>query len=148
MNLVTSLQQYNNNNLFFCEPIKNNIMSEGCFIRILYSSDIVTLNGIYIMIDLFNINCEKYYNKYKCLFNIETHKETIERLKILEEDILKKYKSTKIPSFKIYEQVKSGYIKVFSEANNQHNNSFLLKISGIWENQYNYGLTYKFIKLN
>jgi len=148
MNLVTSLEQYNNNNLFFCEPIKNNIMSEGNFIRILYSTNNVTLNGVYIFINLFNVICEKYYNKYKCLFNIETHKTIIDSLKIVEEEILKKYKTTKIPSFKIYEQVRCGYIKVFSDVNNQQNNNFVLKISGIWETQYNYGLTYKFIKVN
>ena len=148
MNLVTSLEQYNNNNLFFCEPIKNNIISEGNFIRILYSTNTVTLNGVYIFINLFNIICEKYYNKYKCLFNIETHKPIIDGLKIVEEEILKKYKTTKIPLFKIYEQVRSGYIKVFSDVNNQQNNNFVLKISGIWETQYNYGLTYKFIKVN
>jgi hypothetical protein len=148
MNLVTSLEQYNNNNLFFCEPIKNNIMSEGNFIRILYSTNNVTLNGVYIFINLFNTICEKYYNKYKCLFNIETHKTIIDSLKIVEEEILKKYKTTKIPSFKIYEQVRCGYIKVFSDVNNQQNNNFVLKISGIWETQYNYGLTYKFIKVN
>ena len=37
MNLVKSIQQYNDNNLFLCEPIKNNIMNEGIFIRILYN---------------------------------------------------------------------------------------------------------------
>lgn len=148
MNLVSTIEQYNNNNLFFCEPIKNNIMSEGNFIRILYSTDFVTLNGVYIFINLQDILCEKYYNKYKCVFNISNHKEIIDNLKIIEEEMLKKYRTTKTPSYKIFEQIKSGYIKVFSDVTNRQNNSFILKISGIWETQNNYGLTYKFIKIN
>lgn len=146
MNLVNTIEKYNNNNLFFCEPIKNNIMTDGNFIRILYSTNMVTLNGVYILINLTDTICEKYYNKYKCTFNIINHKELIDKIKSIEEEILKKYKTTKTPSYKIYEQIKSGYIKVFTDTTNLHKNAFILKISGIWETQNNYGLTYKFIK--
>ena len=55
-------------------------------------------------------------------------------------------KTNKIPLFKIYEQFSSGYIKIFSDFENKAKYSFILKISGIWETQINYGLTYKFIK--
>lgn len=148
MNLVKTIEQYNHNNLIFCEPIKNNIMNDGNFIRILYSTNLMTLNGIYLFINLSDISCDKYYNKYKCSFNISNHKELIDNLKLIEEDILKKYKTNKIPSFKIYEQIKSGYIKIFSDTGNKSNCSFILKISGIWETQHNFGLTYKFFKVN
>jgi hypothetical protein len=148
MNLVKKIEQYNNNFLFFCEPIKNNVMNEGNFIRILYSSDIMVLNGIYLLINLTDITCEKYYNKYKCNFNISNHKEIIESLKFIEEEILKKYKTCKIPSYKIFEQIKAGHIKLFNDIGNIVSASFILKISGIWETQTNYGLTYKFVKAN
>jgi len=146
MNLVKKIEQYNNDFLFFCEPIKNNVMNEGNFIRILYSSDIMVLNGIYLLVNLNDITCEKYYNKYKCNFNISNHKEIIDKLKIIEEEILKKYKSNKTPSHKIYEQLKAGHIKLFNDVGNLSSCSFILKISGIWETQTNYGLTYKFVK--
>jgi len=148
MNLVKKIEQYNSDFLFFCEPIKNNVMNEGNFIRILYSSDLMVLNGIYLLINLTDISCEKYYNKYKCNFNISNHKEIIECLKIIEEEILKKYKTNKIPSHKIFEQLKAGHIKLFSDIGNITSGSFILKISGIWETQTNYGLTYKFFKTN
>jgi hypothetical protein len=146
MNLVKKIEQFNNDFLFFCEPIKNNVMNEGNFIRILYSSDIMILNGIYLLINLTDITCEKYYNKYKCNFNISNHKEIIESLRIIEEEILKRYKTDKIHSYKIFEQLKSGHIKLFNDVGNLISSSFILKISGIWETQTNYGLTYKFIK--
>ena len=148
MNLVKLIEQYNNNNIFFCEPIKNNIMNNGNFIRILYSTPNMMLNGVYLLINLYDVFCEKYYNKYKCSFNILNHKDILDNIKFIEEEILKKYKSNKIPSFKIYEQIKSGYIKIFSDIGNKQHCSFILKISGIWETQQNFGLTYKFIKVN
>jgi len=149
MNIVKRIDQYDENCLFFCEPIKNNIMNDGNFIRLLYSTNHFTLNGIYLMIHLSDITCEKYYLKYKCTFNVLMHKEMIDHLKIIEEDILKKCDiKEKIPQYKIYEQLKNGNIKIFSDVTNKSSAYFILKISGIWETQVNYGLTYKFIKIN
>lgn len=148
MNLVKTFDQYHENNVVFCEPIKNSVMNDGNFIRILYSTNIMTLNGIYLFVNLFDITCEKYYNKFKCSFNISNHKELIDKLKVIEEDILQKYNSSKIPLYKIYEQIKCGYIKIFTDVENKSNTAFVLKISGIWETQNNYGLTYKFFKLH
>jgi hypothetical protein len=148
MYIVKTITQYDDNNLFFCEPIKNNIIHDGNFIRILYSNQNIAFNGIYLLVELNDIVCEKYYNKYKCSFNILNHKDMIDNLKSIEEEILKKYKSTKVPSYKIYEQIKNGYIKIFSDIGNKQSCSFILKISGIWETQQNFGLTYKFIKIN
>ena len=151
MNIVLNLHQFNDQFVYFCEPIKNNIMSDSNFIRILYSTNNVILNGIYLLITLNDIVCEKYYNKYKCIFNINTleHKEIIEQFKTIEENILKIINiPNKIPQFKIYEQFKNGYIKLFQTIQNKGNQKFILKISGIWETAYNYGLTYKFIKID
>jgi hypothetical protein len=149
MNIVKRIDQYDENNVLFCEPIKNNVINDGHFIRILYSTPHFTLNGIYFLITLYDIICEKYYLKYKCSFNINTHKDIIDNLKTIEEDILKKYEiKNKIPQFKIYEQIKNGNIKIFIDISNKSISNFILKISGIWETQFNYGLTYKFIKIN
>lgn len=151
MNLVQKLEQYHHEHVFFCEPIKNNIMNEGTFIRILYSSDIMSLNGIYLLANFNHITCEKYYNKYKYNFNPLNHKEMIETIKHIEETILKKYQTDKLACYKIYEQLTGGCIKLFDNVKTfEHNNSvsFILKISGIWETHTNYGLTYKFILIN
>ena len=148
MLLVKKLEQYDNKSLFFCEPIKNNIMSDGVFSRVLYSTPYTLFNGIYLLVNLKDVSCEKFYNKYKCNFNILNHKDIIDNLKIIEEELLKKYNMNKIPSYKIYEQMKTGYIKLFTDVGNRSQCSFILKISGIWETQYNYGLTYKFLKVN
>jgi len=148
MNLVKSIEQYDDKNIFFCEPIKNNIMCDGNFIRILYSTKYFILNGIYLLINLHDITSEKFYSKYKCNFNISNHKDIIDNLKQIEEEILKKYNTNKVATYKIYEQIKSGYIKIFTDVGNKSYSTFILKISGIWETPHNYGLTYKFLKVN
>ena len=141
------MNQYDENSLFFCEPIKNNIIDDSYFIRILYSTHNVVLNGIYLLITLNNITCEKYYNKYRCCFNPNNHKDVIDNIKKIEENILNKYDNKKIPNFKISEQLKNGNIKLFNLINTS-DSSFIVKISGIWETNCNYGLTYKFITAN
>ena len=147
MNLVKNMNQYDENNIFFCEPIKNNIMNDGTFIRILYSTHNILLNGIYLLIALNDITCEKYYNKYRCNFNPSNHKDIIDNIKIIEENILKKIEIKKTPQLKISEQLRNGNIKLFNMIE-QQDSSFIVKISGVWETQYNYGLTYKFIKVS
>ena len=148
MNIVKTLDQYDDNCVYFCEPIKNNIMNEGYFIRIIYSTPIFILNGIYLSITMNHVTIEKYYNKFKCCFDVNDYKDMIGTLQTLENNIIKKVNIRgKIPQYKIYEQLKNGHIKIFSENIDKINNTFLLKIAGVWETDMYYGLTYKFIKL-
>lgn len=149
MNIIKQINQFNIDNVYFCDPIKNNIVTDGTFIRILYSNNLFMLNGIYLLIPFQNLNIEKYYNKFRCNFDISNHRDLIDNLKLIEEQILQKnIIKNKIPIFKIYEHIKNGNIKIFSENMDTINNLFLLKISGIWETDINYGVTYKFINLN
>ena len=149
MNIVKTIDQYNENYVYFCEPIKNNIMNEGNFIRILYSTPLFVLNGIYVSVNIGHLAIEKYYNKFKCTVDTNQHKEIVDKLRVVEEGILKKVNiNGKLPQHKIYEQLKNGNIKVFSETFEKINNTFLLKIAGIWETEHEYGLTYKFINIH
>lgn len=151
MNIVKRLDQYNEDNIYFCEPIKNNVMNDGLFIRIIYSNSLFILNGINLFIQLNDIVFDKYYNKYKCSFCVANHKETIENLRKIEESLLLRSNiKNKIPQYKINDQMKNGNIKLFLENINEKSihNIFILKISGIWETETHYGLTYKFLKAN
>ena len=90
MNIVKTLEQYNDNYVYFCEPIKNNIMNDGNFIRIIYSTPSFILNGIYLSININHITIEKYYNKFKCCFDVNVYKDMIGTLQTLENNIIKK----------------------------------------------------------
>jgi hypothetical protein len=145
------LHQYEDQYIYFCDAIKNNIINEGNFIRILYSKPFVLLNGIYLRFTLNIISVEKYYNKLKCNFNKNEHMTIIEKCKEIEEGILKKMNLNKMAQYKVFEQFKNGNIKIFNECLSNDSNlfkgncSFVLKISGIWENDMYYGLTFKFL---
>ena len=145
MNIVYNINQFNTDYVYLCEPIKNNIMSEGTFIRILYSTSLFTMTGVYLYVPFYAIQIEKYYNKYKCTFDMDIHKDIINQIKSIEESILNKISiPNKLATYKIYEQFKTGNIKIFSESIDKIKNIFMLKISGIWETDTQYGVTYKF----
>lgn len=146
MNIVKNIDQYNDDFVFFCDPIKNNIMNNGNFIRIIYSNSYFILNGIYLLVPIQYTGINKYYNKYRCTFDIYSHNDIIQQLLVIEEQILRKlHIPHKKPLLKINEQLRNGYIKIFSNNIDNIFPSFLLKIAGVWETEHEYGLTYKFI---
>ena len=146
MNIAIKLEQYNDDYVYFSEPIKNNIMNDGSFIRIIYSTSLFILNGIYITININYLSIDKYYNKFKCSFDVFHYKEILDKLYTIEDALLKKIGILgKIPNYKIHEQLKNGNIKAFSDISDKIGTTFLLKIAGIWETNTEYGLTYKFI---
>lgn len=146
MNIVKRLDQFDENNVYFCESIKNTVMMNANFIRIFYSNHLFTLNGIYLFIPIHDFHIEKYYNKYKCIFNGNMYLNIILKIKQIEELILNKLNiKNKIAQCKIYTQLKCNFIKVFQENQINSDSNIILKISGIWENASHYGITYKFM---
>ena len=116
MNIVKRIDQYNSNYISFCEPIKNNIIDDSNFIRIFYSTPYIIFNGVYLLIELNDVIFEKHYNKYKCVFDITNNLTLIEKIRSIEEEILKKYElRQKNPQYKIYEQIRNGNIKIFGD---------------------------------
>ncbi len=149
MNIIKTIDQCNMNSIYFCEPIKNNVIVNGSFTRILYSSDIFTMNGVYLMVPLNDIIFEKYYQKYKCTFNSYSNMKTTNKICEIEFNLLQKASNViknKTPQYKIQEQFKNSHIKIVSEnmPTATSATTFLLKISGIWETDAQYGVTYKF----
>lgn len=147
MNVVKSLEQFEIESVYFTEPIKNNIINDSSFVRILYSTNTFVLNGIFLLVNFNNIIFEKYFNKYKCNYDINSNKDIIEKIRLIEIDIIKKaslYIKNKNGQTKIYEQISLGNLKLYSDNISKYNNTFILKISGIWETDNYYGLTYKF----
>jgi hypothetical protein len=99
---------------------------------------------------LYDVIVEKFYNKYKCTFNLINNKNIIENIIQIEENILKNINiKNKIIKKSIYEQLRIGNIKIFSENIDKTNiYLFILKISGIWETDTHIGVTFKFSKIN
>ena len=153
MNIVIDIDDFNKDYIFLQEPVKNNIIDDSKFIRIIYSNNIFAVNTVYIVFNLNIIHIENYFNKHKFVFNIKQNTNPINQLKSIEESILDKvFINNKKPVFRLYEQLNSGNLKLFKDSLKLHkinsDNEFILKISGIWENEYEYGITYKFVDMN
>ncbi len=148
MYVVLDINEFNLTNIFYTEKVKNTVMDNSNFSRILYSNELFTLNGIFIKFNFTLKSIEKIFNKYKCSFdnkNIE-NQHIVSKLKNIENHILKRYNfENKLPIYRITEQLNNNYLKVFNEQPCSKENNFILKIYGIWETEYEYGVTYKFI---
>lgn len=165
MNIMKHIDQYKEKYVYFCEPIKNNIMNEANFIRFIYSTPHVMLNGIYLLLPLQYTCIERYYNKYKCVFPPTSENiDMVEKMRVIEMNLLKRVSiQNKMPVLKINEQLSQHFLKVFPTAcdtgtgtgtgtggriqSEPVSHVFLVKISGIWETDKHFGLTYKFSKL-
>ena len=146
MIIVNTIENYTTDCVFFLEPIKNNIIQNGSFIRILYSTELISLNGIHINLDFRFAFIEKYYNKIKCSYDIEQNKTFVLLLKTMEINLLNKINiKNKIPQYRLYDQIKTGSIKIYDDTYVTIN-FIVLKIAGICETDTHYGLTYKFYK--
>lgn len=146
MNIVLTDSQYNINNIYYGEPIQNTVMDNSKFIKILYSTEDIILNGIQYLLTFKNITKELYFKKVKISYDINSHISIFKRLDEIEQKLLEKYACNKTPKKVLWSIFNEGYIKLFPNTENDinsSNNNFILKISGIWENATDYGITYK-----
>ena len=150
MFIVLTINEFNLRNIFYQEKVKNTVMDNSNFSRIVYSNELFTLNGIFIKFSFTLNSIEKVFNKYKCSFDNKNqeNQHIVSNLKIIENHILKRYHfENKIPIYRITEQLNNNYLKIFNEQSYNKENEFILKIYGIWETEYEYGVTYKFIAI-
>lgn len=148
MYVVLDVADFNINNIFYQEKVKNTVMDNSNFLRVNYSNELFILNGIFIKFSLKLYAIEKSFNKYKCIFDLKIHADVIAQFSLIEKHLMEKYNSsTKTPIYRISEQLNNGFLKIFNEAECKETNDFILKIYGIWETECEYGLTYKFINI-
>ena len=101
--------------------------------------------------NIFNINIQKYFNKIKCVFDEKENKKTVIDIIELEKNILHLFQPIlkRKPINTIEEQLKQNFIKIFTEKNTNYGKyekiNILLKISGIWCDKENFGLTFRFL---
>ena len=146
MILVKNIEQYDSNYLYFSNSIKNNIMKNGNFIKILYFTPLFKLNAVYLKINIINYLNENNIYRNNYIFNPYSHIDLIEKIKNIEIEILSRSGIiNKIPEYDLYKKLMSGNIKIMTDIIEEKFDNFIIKISGIWENDNCYGLNYKFI---
>ena len=145
MNIVLTTEQFNKDKIYFTEPIENTVMEDSKFIKILYSNELITLNGIFVDVKFKIFHKENYFKKIKYTFDTSSNKEILQKIYNIESNILNYYNFTTHKKTIIKDSLSSGMMKIFpnSENTNYNSNIFILKISGLWENATEYGVTYK-----
>ena len=154
MNIYIDIDDINIDNIFFFKPTNNNIIENAFFHRVIFSNKLLTLNAIFIKINIDIINIEKFYTKYKFNFDMKNNIDTFNKIIDIENKIIKKFSDTndylkeKEKTHELYNLLIKENFKLYSNnINNNLKNEFILKISGFWETQKKYGLTYKFIDI-
>ena len=151
MLLITQPKDFEMLNLILAEETKNNIMNDGHFHRLYYSDIYGTMKGLFIGFELHDVTIEKYFNKLKCNFIQNKNINIINFVKLVEKSVLNIIlnKQNKTPVYRIEEQLQNDYIKIFYNntqeiPENKTSVKLLLKISGIWTNDTEYGVTFRF----
>ena len=70
--LSSDITTINTNNIICYDKIKNNIMNNSYFHKLIYSDELCSFNGIFFTFKLNNIYIEKYFNKLKCTISSDT----------------------------------------------------------------------------
>lgn len=152
MNIAYAIDKIEIQNVFFLESKKNMIM-DGKFTKIVYSDECISTNGITIATPFRNITNDSGVNKSMMKFQTQdANNATLSnRLIDIEEQLLDYYKNItqngKSLALILRDHMKNGSIKVYHESPTKSNATYILKISGIWEDPYRIGLTYKFIEV-
>lgn len=170
-------------NVFFQEK-KNNIIIDGTFTKIVYSTNLFSTNGIYLFLPFIytpilkrNTVFRNESKRKKQYIDLDTTQPTnyyiIQCISDFEDSLLKYYKKTfqtdKSCSYTLRNQLTTGTINIslpdqevafndtvnFGSFNSLMMNDdeivsdtkYILKISGIWENNHSIGITYKFIQM-
>lgn len=167
MNVVITPTEYKRSRVYFTERRVNTHIPNSIFNRITYSTNDFIMNGIYIQFELFIRQTDQNFNSniYNCHFDIsqEHNRSMLIIFKNIEESILEKWIQIQhtasasasalvlSPSLSndIIQQLQSGVISVWkndmSLSDKPQFQHFIIKISGVWENETKCGLTYKFI---
>jgi len=147
MNIIIEKNRFDVNNIIFLDSVKNTVIHNGYFYRLLYSDEYFSLNSIYFTLDIKTKAIDRYFNKIKFIFDIQQNEKEIKIFEKIENNLLKKMNiPRKTPVFKIKELFRNNFFKLFHNSPEPiYSNRLLLKISGIWETSTEYGITYKII---
>jgi hypothetical protein len=160
MNVVNTVSQFNINNVFLLD-IKQNIIMDGSFTKIIYSNECFTILGIFLILPKFNYIIDKNGKTNLLRFNNENY--FFNNLIKIETQILEFYKKTtgcsKQSVCLLKEQISSKCFKLYLNHQKfdmeqpfqifmdfkENNDRIILKISGIWENYNSIGITFKIL---
>ena len=155
MNLILQPSQFNPIYLYFLER-KSNMIIDGLFSKLMYSTDSFITTGLYIDCLFQSI---KKTGISMIVFDIHKNSEIIQQLCHIEKQVLQAYMqqfqlSNKTPIFDLENKLQTGTIRYYTSPTYNKSSTYKLssainyyiKVSGIWETDHQIGLTYKIIE--
>ena len=144
MILLLQPSDFNIKNIYFLEK-KMNMIMEGYFTKIIFTNPFMTMNGVFLQLPITKSNFSK--SPYFLQFDPICHKDIITQMCIIEKQLIQYYMSfykvQKNPVYSLKNQLQNGSVKYYK---NFVGGLLYIKISGIWENLSEVGITFKIIE--
>lgn len=139
MNLYHNIDDIDYKKIYFYKPVINKIIHYNYFYKLMYDINIFTLNTLIINIDIDSYDIIEENGKFRV--HVKINHQFIEKMKILEESILKNIikKQFVLSCYKFLLFNKSNYI--FDKY--PESVKLAIRISGLWETESTIGLTTK-----
>lgn len=145
MNIIFNHNDFDISKVYFITPIKNRLLSNSSFYKLFYTPPLFILNTLYIKLDLKPLFTKQLDSKICVSFNVDKNKTMVGKVRDIEIMILNRLPLHKIKTLNCSNQLLKGCLYVNNVYKNVTKvNSLYVKISGIWESEKEYGLSYKF----
>ena len=112
------------------------------FYKLFYSTSYYVMNGISIKLNFVDYKQCNFYNYIKFIFNVQNNINLINILGEVEKIILSDV--TSVIKNNLYNDLMCGVIKI-QKKNIYPTNNLVLRITGVWEDNNNCGISYKFV---
>jgi len=151
--LAIPLENYDSNYLY-CLESKPNLIMNGNFTKINYTHPHFTMNGLFFPIPISTSsheNSTENSNFIRFDPGSSYNKAIINSVIKIEQDVLSYYAAffscNKICTLSMTKQFLKGKLKMNGLSNHPKSGIVIvLKISGVWENEYEYGITFRWIE--
>ena len=142
MNLIIPIEKFDKKNIVYSDDMENKFLFNSKFVKVIYSTPIFTLQSLIVSFQLKDYYLEDFFDKQKCFFNKSKNKEIIEKMINIEYEILNYYNEFHNLKLNLKKLLDNSYFKLSN--NNKKSKMFLLRISGIWFQNNECGLIFKF----
>ena len=146
MFLYLQPSQFHIQNIYFLEK-KINMIMDGFFTKFVWTNSFMTMNGLFFKLPPCSVNYSNILT-----IDINSQKEWLYKMCVIEKQLLQYYQMyfniiNKTPVYTLKTQLQKGTMKYYRDIETGSTNTiFYLKISGIWENQNENGITFKIIE--
>ena len=138
--LTLALEEIDMNCAYLARPTPNTVLQRGEFRRLYYSNSILTLSGIYLLLDCKLTREAK--ERSSISYVVHCDKKWLPTIENIESSLLKQIPSCRAKP-RLHENLSGGVLKFSERPPFKDVCKVIVKISGVWSTERECGLTYK-----